>query len=206
MSEKDFFTKEIKDKAKKAIEHVEKHTSAELVVTVRRDSGFYRYADYLCGFVSSLVALFLVLFLPRDFAVETMPIDVAFAFVLGTLVSVYISPLRRLLARKAHMEKAVAMAAKAAFVDQGISRTSGRNGMMVYVSAFERRVEVVCDIGIRPAELGHTWIEWQDRLNATISGMDTERFLATLRELGQLLGPSMPRRADDVNELSDDVS
>ena len=98
------------------------------------------------------------------------------------------------------------MAARSAFVEQGISRTSGRNGMLVYVSGFERRVEVVCDIGIRPAELGHTWTEWTARLDAAVSAMDTERFLVTLRELGQLLGPSMPRRADDVNELSDDVS
>jgi len=206
VAEKDFFTKEIKGKAKAAIEHVEKHTSAELVVTVRRESGFYRYADYLFGFGVAFVTLFGLLFLPQEFAVEIMPLDVALGFILGTLISMAVSPLRRLLARRVHMSDAVAKAARAAFVDQGISRTSGRNGMLVYVSAFERRVEVVCDVGIRTAEFGDAWVEWAKRLDAAVASMNTDSFLGTLRELGQLLGPSMPRRADDVNELADDVT
>lgn len=206
VAEKDFFTKEIKEKAKAAIEHVEKHTSAELVVTVRRESGFYRYADYLLGFIVAFTTLGLLLFLPQEFAIEIMPLNVALGFVLGALLSVVLTPVRRVLARKKHMKEAVANAARAAFVDQGISRTTGRNGMLVYVSAFERRVEVVCDVGIRTAEFGDAWVEWAKRLDSAVNGMKVEPFLATLRELGPLLGPSMPRRADDINELADDVT
>ena len=48
-------------------------------------------------------------------------------------------------------------AARAAFVDQGISRTRGRTGILVFVSLFEREVEVVADVGVDPVLLGEDW-------------------------------------------------
>ncbi len=66
MAEGDFLLPQAQDEARRVIAAIERETSAEVVVTVRRVSGRYREADYLAGFILSLAALVALLFVPRD--------------------------------------------------------------------------------------------------------------------------------------------
>jgi putative membrane protein len=59
---------------------------------------------------------------------------------------------RRLLVLPARKIGAVRQAARGAFFDHRVSRTHGRTGILLYVSVFERRVEVVPDAGIEQDE------------------------------------------------------
>jgi putative membrane protein len=190
-----------------AIRAVESATSAEVVVAVRARSGHYRHTDYLVGFALSFVALLVFLFDSHEFEIDWMPLDTLVAFALGTLLSAGLSPLRRFLTSRKLMRESVLKAARAAFVELKIARTSGRNGILVFVSKFERRVEVVPDIGVDPVVLGPAFADAVAALDAALrSRASFTKFLEALRSLGPVLGKAMPRMADDVNELPDEPS
>jgi putative membrane protein len=202
-----FFTPDARARVTSAIKEIETGTSAEVVVAVRNAAGTYRDVDYLVGFAASLGVLAVLLFHPYPFAVEGMPLGVIAGFIAGTALSANGGPLRRALVRPARREKACRDAGRAAFFELGIGRTRDRNGILVMVSLFERRVAVVADVGVDPAALGPSWKERVATLEGSLGGAaSVERFLTALSALGPPLAAAMPRRADDVNELPDEVA
>lgn len=207
MSEAAFFRDEAKKETREAVEAIERVTSAEVVVVIRKMAGHYRHTDYLFGALAALATLVALLFLPWEFPLWSFVVDVAIAFGLGALLCGTWPTLRRLLTWPALLRRNAAIGAKAAFVDLGISRTSGRTGILVFVGVFERRVEIVPDVGIDVATLGAPWAEAVRELDAALGlSPDLPRFLAALRKLGPILEASYPRAADDVNELPDEVA
>jgi putative membrane protein len=202
-----FFDQAAKTAAAKAIANVERQTSAEIVLSVKRSSGHYRDADYLAGVLAALVALLLLLFLPQEFTVDSIPVAVVLAFGIGAGLSAFVPSLRRLLVRDKRMVESVRTMARAVFVDRGISRTKGRTGILVFASLFERRVEVVGDLGIIPELLGQEYVDAIDTIERSlVDGPDFERVLAAIEALGPALSATLPRLDDDQNELSDELS
>lgn len=206
MAERDFLAPETRTAVERAVADAEAFTSVEIVVAVRRASGRYREADYLCGFFVSLLALAALLYLPQPFPLWVFVPDVALGFAAGALLSSRVPRLRRALTPARVLAGEVARSARATFVDGQYSRLPERHAVLVYVALFERRVEVVADLGVRQAVLGPAW-------TAACAGLDTamrprpdvDRFLAALRQLGAVVGREHPRLADDVNELPDEV-
>jgi putative membrane protein len=205
MSERAFFQPESRSAVRSAIEHVESQTSAELVVAVRRQSDSYRHVDCLVGAVTAYAVLLMLLFHPAPFEVAWMPVEVALAFALGAFASSSYWGLKRLFVPGGRKHTACWRAACAWFHEKGITRTSGRNGVLVYVSMLERRVEVVTDIGIDVDALGPGWQSAVQGIRAAVErGPDLARFVEALKALGPVLGAAMPHAADDVNELPDE--
>ncbi len=205
MSRADFFTADARMKVRDAVVAVEALTSAELVVSVRRRAATYREADYLAGSICAFVALLFLLFHPYEVPVAAMPVQVLVAFAFGAFAASGFWVLKRLLTRRATMEHAVALTAKSIFVDRGITRTTGRNGILVLVSLLEKRVELVADHGVDTEALGAPFENALVAVRAAISqDMGLDAFVTALKQLGPPLGAVMPRSADDVNELPDD--
>ena len=204
MSVQDFASEGARGEVARAIADVERQTGAEIVVMVRRVSGRYRDADYLVGFVLSVITLLLLLYLPPEFPLAFFPVDVVLSFGIGTALSGRLPGLRRLFTRRAHHDENVRLAASTAFLERDLSRLPGRKAVLVYVGLFERRVEVIADLGVRVADLPG-WEEATRALEAPVARRDLIAFLAALRALGGLLGQVLPRRADDVNELADEA-
>ncbi|HEX2870662.1 MAG TPA: hypothetical protein VHP33_05385 [Polyangiaceae bacterium] len=187
------------------MKHVEAQTSAEVVVAVRRRSGDYRVPAYHFGFfVGGLVVLYLLV-TPQVFSIGDIALDGALGFGLGLALAYNVSALLRLLVREKPLAASVAAAARVAFYDLGISRTIGRNGVLVFVSTFEQRVLVLADIGIDVRALGPKWDEACAALSAAVKRRDLAGFEQALESLGPILGATMPRSFDDVNELPDEV-
>lgn len=207
MGERAFLLQAAKDRASRAVAEVEARTSAEVVVSVRRVSGRYREADFLCGFLLALLALLALLFLPQAFPLWVFVPDVALSFAAGAFACSRWPWLRRLLTPRSVLVENARLAARAAFVDGGFSRLPGRNAILVYVALFERRVEVVADLGIQAAALGAGWSEAVARLEGALRPRpDLESFVSALGGLGAVLAEAHPRAADDVNELPDEVT
>jgi putative membrane protein len=205
MSERAFYLGESKARVTAAIREVEAQTSAELVVAVKHASSDYHDVDYLVGFVLALATLSAALYLPVPFAVWAMPLDVALGFVVGAFLAANLPPLRRLLLPRLRRDRETQAAACSAFVKRGISRTKGRNGILVFVSTFERAFVCVPDIGVDVEALGARWRAQQDAARDAVARLDFEAFLVAIRGLGPLLAEAMPHQADDVNELPDEV-
>ncbi len=201
MSERAFYEDRAKNEAKDAVAAVEAQTSAEIVVCLRGASASYREADYLFGFLCSLAALVTMLYAERGFRAISFPLGALAAFVLGAMLSRGLAPIRRVFVMPGRKMEMVRLAARASFVDLGVSRTSGRTGVLVYLSMFERRVEVVPDIGIDAAPLGPEWKTAVAALERSLSpSPDVDRFLRAMRALGPILGKALPRAEDDADE------
>lgn len=199
-----FLEEATREKTTATVKAIEARTAAEVVVAVRRVSGHYRHTDYLVGFVLSFAMLLAMLYLPIDFALELFPVNAALSFAMGAGVSAALPGLRRRLTSRKLQAENVRRAARAAFVEFGVSRTSGRTGILVFVSLLERRVEVVVDVGVDPSALGPEWADALTKLSAAIaSANDPEPFLQALRLMAFPLARVLPRSEDDVNELPD---
>lgn len=200
VSEASFFTDAARRRVGEAVGEAESRTAAEVVVVVRHASAPWREVDLAVGASASFVVLLVLLFYPVTFAVESMPLDVALAFAAGALLCAFVPPFKRALLPRKRVVAQVRARAREAFVDQGVSKTRGRTGILVYVSTFERRVDVVADVGV-DARL----LEVQERaLSESLQrGPDLDAFLAGIRAIGPALASALPRAEDDVNELPD---
>lgn len=205
VAEADFFREEAKQSTARSVKKVESLTSAELVVAVRRRSGDYRVAGYHWGFVLGGLVILYLLVTPERFSVAEIALDGALGFGLGLLLSFNVSAVLRLGVRERTLAERVRDAAHAAFFDLGISRTSGRTGVLVYVSTFEQRALVVADFGVDTARLGAAWPEACAALSNAVKRRDLPAFEAALERLGPVLATALPRAADDLNELPDEV-
>ena len=199
---RDFFVPEARKRVGEAVEAIECDTAAEIVVSVRKCAGDYSATDLFAGLVLSLVGLMYMLFDSYPFDEWWMPVNVMLAFVGGAFLTLEIKPLRRALTQTDLLRKSALTAARAAFYELGVSRTSGRTGILVFVSMFERRVDVVPDIAVKPEELGADWTAAVDALQAAVKGTpDFDRFLAALGKLKGPLAKALPGKPGDANEL-----
>lgn len=205
MSEKDFFREQAKRRTARSVKAVEALTSAEVVVAVRRRSGDYRVGAYHFGIAVAGLVVGYLLVAPQVFSVGAIALDGCAAFLASLVVARNIEPVGRCLVRRSRRRASIETAARAAFYELGISKTSGRNGVLVFVSTFERDVVVLPDIGIDVEALGAPWTGACAGLERAVRQRDLSAFLLALESLGPILGERMPRMANDVNELDDEV-
>ncbi len=84
-----------------------------------------------------------------------------------------------------------------------IHATTGRTGILIYVSLFERAVEVVPDVGVDPRKLGADFGAAVLEIASAVRGDGLSQLERGLAQLGTPLSRGLPRAADDVNELPD---
>lgn len=200
-----FLDARAKARAVAAVKAFELETSAELVITVKKHARTYPEAHLLYGSVFALLTLLFLLFYPLDFSTTMMPIDTLVGFALGNGLSRILPPLQLLAISEAKRRAIVDQAAKAAFVDLGVSKTTGRTGVLVYVALFEQMVSIVADAGITP-EAKAAAERARAPLEGAVKGTDIGSFAKVLEALGKTFGETMQRSADDVNELPDEIA
>jgi putative membrane protein len=201
MSARHFYLDSTRKAVGEAVGRIESRTGAEVVVAVRPMSGHYRHADYLVGFAFVMAGLCFFLFYPVPFRDDVFPFEAALLFVVGTVVSANVPDVRRLLTLPSRRRAAVATAARAALVELGVTATRERTGLLVYVSVFERAVEVVGDVGLAALTQHDSFHRAVEGLNGAVHPPRVDRFIAALESLGQTLESCAPRRDDDTNEL-----
>lgn len=186
-----------------AVARIESQTAAEIVVTADRVAGDHRAADLTVAAVLALATLLALLYLPTPFALASFPIDVTLAFLAGSYLTRFVPPLRRLVAGRKALDAAADRGARVAFYDQGISRTTGRTGILVYIAGFERHARVLCDVGVDEEAMGEPWQEVLRQLEAAMHADDLDAFVVAMDAMAPLLARILPIQDDDVNELPD---
>jgi putative membrane protein len=190
----------------RAVAEVEALSCAEVVVVVRRKSGSYLHADLMAGSLGGFAALSFLLLSPWPFATVWMLLDPLLAFVLSAWAASKSQAVRRAFTPPGERRSRVETHARAAFVERGVGATSSRTGILVYVSILERAAHVVADAGVRRAVPEEEW-------SAAVSAIDTAAkqgrsadVAAAIAAAKGLLARALPRSADDVNELPDEVT
>ena len=205
MSLKQFLSDDAKKKCTELIQEIEGQTSAEIVIAARGASSRYGDADWQLGILFMLVVAMVLLAVPYAFDPFYIVIICLVACPVGKFIAQAAAPLRRKLIPVRFQEEAVKVRAQSRFMDLGVSRTSRRNGILFFISLFERRVAVVPDIGVDEEFLGEPWREAKAELERAVAALDFDAFSAAMKKFGPILGAAMPRAEDDVNELSDEV-
>ena len=200
------FDKAAGDAIGAAVREIEAKTNAEIVVAVRGRSGTYRHADYLFGAIVAFIGLLFVLFSRFEFHTFWIPFDVIALFVAGAFVSSRGDWLRRALTTKTFRAKAARAGAAAMFYEAGIANTSAENGLLIYLSLLERRMEVIADRGILKAVPPLKWNHAVFELKSIAKDPDPEKLIAAMSELGKLLAEHMPPVGENPNELADGPS
>ena len=183
------------------VTEAERTTSAEIVVVIRPCSGNYRDVDCLFGAAVAWLALLFIVFTPWPVHAYLVPFEVAFLFVVSAWLCSR-TGLRRWLTTRRRRWRQVRTAATAAFVEEGVTHTRARTGVLLYWSFLERHVEVVADVGIHAAVPPAEWNAFLfqvRRIGTTAASASV--LLDDLRALGQLLTRHLPASEDNPDEL-----
>ena len=202
-----FLTDAAKQALSDAVRDVESRCSAEVVVAVRARSGSYLHADLIAGILTALAGLIALLFSPWPFDLVWFVIDPLLAGALGGLLASRLPAVRRALTFQKVRRRHVETAARATFVEKGIHATTGRTGVLVYISLLEHEAVVVHDLGVEPLVTTDHWrLAVEEIEEAVRRGEDGVALAALVRALGDVLAPALVRGAQDLDELTNEVS
>ena len=113
-------------------------------------------------------------------------------------------PLRLFLTPGATKHRRVRRRAIAIFQAAASGRTTGRTGILIYLSIAERRAEIIADEAILKVTDDHTWGEAMHALVVDVrNGRPGEGICAAIERIGVVLSEHFPRSATDVNEIPD---
>jgi putative membrane protein len=201
-----FLSEAEKQMVEERIENAERRTSGEIVLMVAPTSYHYPYAGLLG---SSLLSILFSVGVSLLFAKESMWFFLS-AFILLFILTHEI--FRRFLFLKrpfissrditAEVEEAAVMA----FYRSGVNRTAEHTGILLYISLFERRVRVIADQGINGKVEQSVWQEIAGIVSCGFREKKHAKSLAlAVDRCGDILAEHFPRKAGDINELSNTV-
>ena len=113
-------------------------------------------------------------------------------------------PLRLFLTPGATKHRRVRRRAIAIFQAAAANRTTGKTGILIYLSLAERRAEIIADEAILKVTDDHTWGEAMHALLEQVrEGRVGDGICAAIERVGVVLSEHFPRSADDCNEIPD---
>src|SRR5690348_8848016 len=113
-------------------------------------------------------------------------------------------PLRLLLTPAATKHRRVRRRAVTIFQAAASGRTTGRTGILIYLSLAERRAEIIADEAILKVTDDHTWGEAMTELLTNVrAGRIGDGIVAAVERVGAVLSEHFPRSAQDSNEIPD---
>lgn len=200
-----YFTDEHLKQIEEAVASAEKKTSGEIVTLIVRSSDrYYWIAPLWAGAVGFLTSL--AVEIASYFSHWPLPLSEFFSLQLagfgtGFLIGLWPPARRLVMGRKLSAER-VHRECLASFLSLGLTETRDRTGVFIYISEFERVVEIIADKAIHE-KCGSSY--WQEQVNLIIRGLKQHGGFEALKEaiyqIGEKLALSFPPRPDDTNEL-----
>ncbi|MEM8995474.1 MAG: hypothetical protein AAGF23_11865 [Acidobacteriota bacterium] len=201
-----FLTEPGKGALTDAIRDIELQTSAEVVVAVRPSSGRHGEVAWAFGAAAAFLTLALLLFSPWPFGLGWILLDPLLVGAGAGWLTARSRRLRRLGLRRAVAERRMRRAAANTFLENGVHQTRWRTGLLVYISLLERRAVLLGDLGVRSAVAEDDLAATEASIDGALRrGEDAEGVARALAALGPLLGATLERDDDDINELPDEV-
>jgi putative membrane protein len=193
-----------------AVRRAEKRTSGEIVPYFVESSDDYEEAAWKGGYFLGtavfglIIALDMASLLP--FKIGSLELGISFfgsAFV-GFGLTLVIPFLKRIFAGEALIQRRVEQRATTAFLQEELFLTRDRTGILIFISLFEKRVQVIGDRGINEKVSHEDWVHVVD---AVIRGIKERRTSDGIVKAIDLCGELLEKagvaiRNDDQNELS----
>jgi len=106
----------------------------------------------------------------------------------------------------AHTRDALARATEL-FVKLGMTATAEHSGVLIYLAVEDRKLAIAGGAGVHARVGDEYWQRIRDAMVVRLrDGRPREALIHAIGEVGEVLGRFFPRRPDDTNELSDEVS
>jgi putative membrane protein len=203
-----FLSPEEKEKVTQAVRKAESLTSGEIVPMIVSSSYNYPLASVYGGvFLAFPLALLLAHPIAASFWVAADNVWLFLAlfiplYLVAHQVVKRVPFLRRLFVFDKQVEEEVREAAVTAFFSERLYKTKDENGILLFISVFERKVWVLADAGIN-AKIDTS--RWQKIVDIITKGIKENRHSDSLcqaiGEVGDILKEHFPIQPDDVNEL-----
>ncbi len=205
-----------------AVHDAEQQTSGEIVTIIADHSD--RYADvalwwasgiaifalgwvtvfdeFYTGMVSELLGSWTIRWTPRE--VLELALTITIGKFLGSWLLLMWRPLRLALTPGVIKSDRVRRRAVRYFKVGAERRTTGRTGILIYVSLAEHRAEIVADEAIHARVPNEVWGDaMADMIAHVREGRIADGMVAAVRDVGVVLAEHFPRADDDRNELPD---
>jgi putative membrane protein len=187
-------------------EHVaraERGTAGEIVVVLAKRSAGYEGQRVAASFTATLlVAMALYTFVPS--LSELWVLCAEAPIMAGCWWLSGLPTVTHWLVSSGVQRAAVLARAEQSFLEQGVTETRDRSGVLLFLSEAERRVELLADRGIHE-RVGTE--EWQMLVNDVVKAIREGRagagIAGAVDAIGARLAQHFPPRSDDVNELAD---
>jgi len=185
------------DAVETAVGQLEERTDAEVVVVAAEHSGSYRDLALATGAAAAFLTFLALLALPFPVHPIFATADLLGAFFIVSWMASGTPWLARL-AGSGRCEEQVRRAASAEFHIEAVHATPRRTGLLVYVSGWEQRVELIPDVGLEAAIPRGEWAS----AAAQFAHDDLDHFLKGLDEVGALLAEKVPHTGGQRVDLA----
>jgi putative membrane protein len=187
-------------------EHVaraERGTAGEIVVVlVERSAGYERQRVAVSFTATLLGALGLYTFVPWLHELWVLCAEAPLMLLAWWLTGA--SAVTRRLVPARLQREAVLARAEQAFIEQGVTETRDRSGVLLFLSETEHRLELLADRGIHERVGSEVWQALVDDVVGAIrKGQAASGLTRAIDAIGARLAEHFPPSADDVNELPD---
>ena len=160
--------------------------------------------NFYLGLIERVLGLWDHDWTPRQ--VLGIALTVAVLKFLGMLLILTWRPLRLLLTPAPIKSARVHARALTCFRIGAEGRTTGRTGVLIYLSLAEHRAEIIADEAIASKVSPEVWGDAMHALLAPLrAGKAGEGMVAAIGKVGAVLAEHLPRADDDENELPDRV-
>jgi putative membrane protein len=205
---KRFLSARDKEQIIQAVQAAESRTAGEIVPMVVSSSYHYPMADVIAALTLALpLALLATPLIGARFWLGTWNLWVflgvltVFFVVLQVLVKKAL-PFKRWFIAQREIDAEVLEAATIAFYEHGLYRTRDDTGVLIFISVFEHKVQVLADRGIN-AKVDQA--QWDQIVSHIVDGIkhhrQAEAICQAIAQVGDLLAIHFPRKSDDTDEL-----
>lgn len=213
-----------KDRARieEAVAQAESRSSAEIVPVIVAASDDYRWVNWFWSFLFLITASAVLWWATSaapwaevthrwlkdrtDYSFWSVTVQDAvmlqacaalFGFALG-----YLGIFRRIVIPSRQSAASAHRQALASFMAAGLTETKGRTGVLVFLSHFERRLEILADSGVNDKVSVGFWNGVGNRVIKGIhEGKVVDALVQVIEEIGDELARVAPRAPGDVDEL-----
>lgn len=210
---KQIFTSNEKERITEAVAALEKESSGELVLYYAKNSDAYPGAAWkLTGmmgiaFTCIAIAMSYLWLLPSFFTPIVIALTILLVLIATYLIARFLPLLRVAVTSDSIVEHRVLTKARDMFLQEQVFDTVDRTGILIYISALERKVVVLGDSGINQKI---TQADWEDVVKLIVNGIKQKQMTNGIIEAvnackNLLLENGFTIKPGDTNELPDAI-
>lgn len=190
------------ERISEAITNAERTTSGEIVAVIADQSSRYDH-------IPLMWAALLALIVPWPLIYFTwMKVQIIFLIQLVVFLALFFlawhPTVRMALVPRSILRANTRRRAAEQFLAQNLHTTTGRTGVLIFVSLAEQRVDIIADSGIDGRVPKGTWQSIVDEFTREIgAGKATDGFVHAIQRIGAHLAEHFPPGSIDPNELPD---